>query len=411
MIFPKKILIPALVVIVAALLIFFLFLKKDTDSSGGGTSPESSEQAKEPEDLPLPVKVIPAQKDQLIIKLKAPGEAVTSKKVVMKTDIAGIVKRLNVEESQHVKQGELLVELDDREYRLELERAEASRLKVLSELLVEKKFAESEEKPPHSDKQIVQTAKEEFDKAGELYRKGLISRKDFEEASAQYELALIESGEKKEEILAASKGLTQAVIEVKRAKINLEKTRILAPFSGIITDIKISPQEHLTSGRELFTLVNISQIQVHVKVLESEIGRIKVGREVVIRFSAYPEKVFKGKVKAISPVINPEDKTCNVIVEVANPEEEIKPGMHAEVEIPAEIHKDRLLIPQEAVLVRAGRKLAFVVENGLAKWKYIKVGLENEDYAEVLEGVKEGELVIIEGHFTLAHDARVRIVK
>ncbi|MBA7496820.1 Macrolide export protein MacA [subsurface metagenome] len=411
MIFPKKILVPALGVIVASLLVFFLFLKKDTDFSGGGTSPESSEQAKKPEDLPLPVKVIPAQKSQLIIKLKAPGEAVTSKKINMKADIAGIVKRLKVEESQHVKQGELLVELDDKEYRLELERVEASRLKVLSELLVEKRFAESEEEPPYSNKQIVQKAKEEFEKARELYQKGLISRKDFEEASVQYELDLIESGEKKEEILAASKGLTQAVIEVKRAKINLEKTRILAPFSGIITDIKISPQEHLTSGRELFTLVNISQIQVHVKVLESEIGRIKVGREVVIRFSAYPEKVFKGKVKAISPVINPEDKTCNVIVEVANPEEEIKPGMHAEVEIPAEIHKDRLLIPQEAVLVRAGRKLAFVVENGLAKWRYIKVGLENEVYAEVLEGVKEGEFVIIEGHFTLAHDARVRIVK
>lgn len=411
MIFPKKILVPALVVIVASLLVFFLFLKNDTNSSGTKTSAESSEQARKPEDLPLPVKVIPAQKDQLIIKLKAPGEAVTSKKINMKADIAGIVKRLNVEESQHVKQGELLVELDDKEYRLELDRVEASRLKVLSELLVEKRFAESEEEPSHSNKQIVQKAKEEFEKARELYQKELISRKDFEEASAQYELALIESGEKKEEILAASKGLTQAVIEVKRAKINLEKTRILAPFSGIITDIKISPQEHLTSGRELFTLVNISQIQVHVKVLESEIGRIKVGREVVIRFSAYPEKVFKGKVKAISPVINPEDKTCNVIVEVANPEEEIKPGMHAEVEIPAEIHKDRLLIPQEAVLVRAGRKLAFVVENGLAKWRYIKIGLENEDYAEVLEGVKEGELIIIEGHFTLAHDARVRIVK
>jgi multidrug efflux pump subunit AcrA (membrane-fusion protein) len=84
--------------------------------------------------------------------------------------------------------------------------------------------------------------------------------------------------------------------------------------------------------------------------------------------------------------------------------------MHAEVEIPAEIYKDRLLIPQEAVLVRSGRKLAFVVEDGLAKWRYLEVGLENEDYAEVLEGVKEGEPVIIEGHFTLAHDARVKII-
>ena len=62
-------------------------------------------------------------------------------------------------------------------------------------------------------------------------------------------------------------------------------------------------------------------------------------------------------------------------------------------------------------MVRGGRKLAFVVENGLAKWRYIKIGLENERYAEVLEGVNEGEFVIVEGHFTLAHDAKVKIVE
>jgi len=84
--------------------------------------------------------------------------------------------------------------------------------------------------------------------------------------------------------------------------------------------------------------------------------------------------------------------------------------MHAEVEIAAEIYKDRLLVPQEAILVRGGgRKLVFAVEDGLAKWRYIDVGLENEDYAEILSGVKEGESVCIEGHGTLAHDARVRI--
>jgi len=217
--------------------------------------------------------------------------------------------------------------------------------------------------------------------------------------------------------MAAGKGLTQAEINVKKAQMELEKTKIKAPFSGIICEIKVSPQEHVTSGRELFTLVNISRIQIHAKVLESEIAKMKVGRQADLRFSAYPGKVFEGKVKAISPIINPEDKTCKVIIDVANPVEELKPGMHAEVEIAAEIHKKKLLVPQEAILVRGGRKLVFVVENGLAKWRYIEVGLENEDFAEVLrserqgEGVKEGESVIIEGHFTLAHDARVRILE
>ncbi len=411
MIFSKKVLALSLLIILVGIGVFFVFFHKGSPMASTESSLESAQATKKPEELPLPVKVVSAKRGDLIIKLKVPGEAVTRKKIAVKTDISGVVKKLNVEESQHVKQGELLVELDDREYTLELERAEASRLKVLSELLVEKRFGGLIEESSAPDQQKIAKIKREYEKAQELFRKGLISRADFEKASTDYELALIEAGQKKEEILAASKGLTQAEIEVERAKLNLEKTKIRAPFSGIITDIKISPEEHLSNGRELFTLVDISHIQVQAKVLESEIGRIGVGRVVEIKFSAYPDKIFKGKIKAVSPIINPGDKTCRVIIEIANPEEVIKPGMHAEVSIPAEIHKNRLLIPQEAVLVRAGRKLAFVVENGLAKWRYIKVGLENEDYAEVLEGMKEGEPVIVEGHFTLAHDAKVKIIQ
>lgn len=411
MIFSKKILIISLIVIVVALLAFFIFFRGKADESKEVSVQNTAEEARKVKETPLPVKVVEAQIGDLIIKLKFPGEAVTNMKINMKTELAGVIKSLKVEESKHVKKGELLVELDDEKYRLDLEQEEATRLKVLSELLVEKRFAEPEETRSGSDQEKIQKVKDDYEETRRRFRNGLISRAEFEKASKEYELSLIESGEKKEEIRAAAKGLTQAEIRVKAAQMNLEKTKIKAPFSGIIHDIKVSPQERVTSGRELFTLVNIDRIRVHAKVLESEIGKMKVGREVDLKFSAYPGKIFKGEVKAISPVINPQDKTCNVIIDVANPEEEIKPGMHVEVEIAAEIHKDKLLIPQDAVLVRSGRKLAFVVEEGLAKWRYIDVGLENEDYAEVLDGIKEGESVIIEGHFTLAHDARVRIQK
>lgn len=411
MIFSKKILTISLIVIVVALLAFFIFFRGKADESKEVSVQNTAEEARKVKETPLPVKVVEAQIGDLIIKLKFPGEAVTNMKINMKTELAGVIKSLKVEESKHVKKGELLVELDDEKYRLDLEQEEATRLKVLSELLVEKRFAEPEETRSGSDQEKIQKVKDDYEETRRRFRNGLISRAEFEKASKEYELSLIESGEKKEEIRAAAKGLTQAEIRVKAAQMNLEKTKIKAPFSGIIHDIKVSPQERVTSGRELFTLVNIDRIRVHAKVLESEIGKMKVGREVDLKFSAYPGKIFKGEVKAISPVINPQDKTCNVIIDVANPEEEIKPGMHVEVEIAAEIHKDKLLIPQDAVLVRSGRKLAFVVEEGLAKWRYIDVGLENEDYAEVLDGIKEGESVIIEGHFTLAHDARVRIQK
>lgn len=388
--------------------------KAASDPESIRNSPEVKDRIKEEF---VSVKTTPVILDDLIIKLKSPGEAVTDKHIVMKPEVSGKIDILNVEEGQRVQKGDLLVKLDNREYTLNLESADAERLKNLSELLLESQFSEQADVEQTVDPEKLEKAENEYEEKRLLFRQGQITEEEFEEASRQYELFLIESGEKKEEIVAAAKGLTQSEIDVKKARLNLEKTNIRAPFSGIITDVKISPEEYVSGSTELFTLVNIERIQVHAKVLESEIGKMKVGREVELRFSAYPNRVFKGEVKSISPVVNPEDKTCKVFIDAPNPDENIKPGMHAEVEIVSDIYEKRLLVPQEAILHRGGRKLVFVHEDGLAKWRYVQTGLENEDYAEILpaerqgEGVIEGEQVLIEGHFTLAHDAHIKIVE
>ncbi len=417
MILSKKILTITLIVIGICVAAYFFVIRNGTEPEQGESSQGTTEETQKVAESPIPVKVDTARIGELIISLKSPGEAVTNRMIDIKSEVSGIIKNLNVDEGQHVKEGDLLMELDDREIRLELESAQANRLSKLSELLLEKQFEGAETAVEQSEMEQIQKARQEYERIQDLFKKGMISDNEYEDAYKQYELALIQSGEKKDEIRSASKGLTQAEIAVKTAQMKLEKTKIMAPFAGIITEIKVSPHEHITTGRDLFVLVNISRIQVHATVLESEIGKMKKGREVTLRFSAYPDKVFEGRVKSISPIVNPEDKTCKVIIDVANPKEEIKPGMHAEVEIAAEIHKDKLLVPQEAILDRGGRKLAFVVQDGLAKWRYVQLGLENDQFAEILEseregeGVKEGEIVIVDGHFTLAHDARVTVQK
>jgi len=409
MIFKRKTMGISLAVIAAAVLVYFLAVKRQpAKAAESSSSSPAGQQAQKTEEAPIAVKVVDAKKGDLIIRLKSPGEAVTDWKIVMKTEVEGVVKELKAREGLHVKAGDILVRIDEERYRLALERQEASRLKLLSEMLLEKQFGQSTA-PLGAAPEKVAKAKEEFAAAEAGFRKGLATQADFGKASKEYEASLIEAGLRKEEVMAASKGLTQAEIDVKTAELDLEKTTIKAPFAGIVIEIKVSPGEHLEPGRDLFTLVNISEIKVTAKVLESEVGKMRIGREVDLRFSAYPDKVFKGTVEAVSPIVNPEDRTCAVRVAVDNAREEIKPGMHAEVEIAAEVYKDRLLVPQDAVLVRGGRKLVFVVEEGLAKWRYIEVGLENEAYAEVLDGIKEGEKVIVEGHFTLAHDARVSV--
>ncbi len=418
MVIPKKILVVSLVVIVLGVAAYLLFIKNGAapaESTAGGpaTTPpgspaaDSSSQSQEPQ--PLAVKAARAMKGDLVIGLKSPGEAFTTRLIAVKAEVAGVIKTLNVSEGRYVREGDLLVEIDDREYRLRLEKQQALRLKYLSEMLLEKQFGAPDVEPSAEAQGRIAKAKADLDKAGELFAKGLLSTQELETAQRNYELVLIETGAKKDEVMASAKNLTQAEIDVKIAELELDKTRIRAAFPGIITEVKVSPKEHVSPGRELFTLVNIAEVKIRAKVLESEIGKMKVGREVDIRFSAYPGKVFKGTVDAISPVVNADDKTCAVQVAVGNPAEEIKPGMHAEVEIAAEIYQDRLMVPQDAILVRGGRKLVFVVEGELAKWRYVEVGVENEEFAEILDGVKEGELVIVEGHFTMAHDARVSV--
>jgi RND family efflux transporter MFP subunit len=422
---PKAVLGGFLILVLAAAGVYFLVLDKtpakpenQAKNASAEASGESTATAPDlkVEAAPLPVKVSKAAIGDLVMTLKSPGEAYTEKRIAMKAEVGGVVKNLYAAEGRHVKEGDLLVELDDREYRLRLEKLEAQRLRYLSELFLEKQYAATGQDASPGVVDKLDKAQATYDRVAEAFKKGLVSQADLEKAQSDLELSLIEAGRKKDEIMASTKGLTQAEVDVKIARMDLEKTRIRAPFAGIVTDIKLSPKERLDPSRELFTLVDISRIKVKAKVLESEVGKIVAGREVEIRFSAFPGRAFKGRIEAVSPVINAEDKTCAVHVTMDNPSEEVKPGMHAEVEFPTEIFKDRLLVPQQAILVRGGRKLVFAVEGDVAKWRYIEVGLENERFAEVLPGkepgwgVAAGDTVIIEGHITLAHDTKVSIV-
>ncbi len=416
MIFPKKILVLFLVVVLAGSLFYFLVIKQRIFSSKKETMDSVSEEVVETTETPLPVKVKTVKRGELVIGLRSPGEAVTDRMVVVKTEVSGKVEVLYVREGQFVEKGQLLVDLDDREFRLEVERAEASRLKILSELMLDNQFAEKSTSENALFIKKIEDEKKIYERAYQQYQKSLISEEEFDRVFKKFETVMIESGQKKDEIQAATKGLTQQEISLKKARLNLEKTRVTAPFSGTITEIKVSEQQQVTAFYELFTVVNTKRVSVHARVLESEIGKMRIGREVNLFFSAFPDEVIKGKVKVVSPIVNSEDKTCKVIISIDKSEANIKPGMHAEVEIEADIFEDRLLVPQEAIVVRSGKKMVFVVEEDVARRRYIETGQENEYFAEVLEntdvdsGLREGDIVIVEGHYTLAQNARVRIL-
>ena len=174
------------------------------------------------------------------------------------------------------------------------------------------------------------------------------------------------------------------------------------------------------SGEELLTIQQMDPIRVDVQVLESEIGLLAPGRRAALSFAAFPGQTLHGVVETINPVVDQQTRTARVAVAVPNPQGRILPGMYARVSLAAQRLPDRVLVPKEAVLERDHRTMLFVFEGdgttGFAKWRYVTTGLRNETHVEILENpdtelVEPGERVLVDGHFTLTHDARVRITE
>jgi RND family efflux transporter MFP subunit len=166
------------------------------------------------------------------------------------------------------------------------------------------------------------------------------------------------------------------------------------------------------------TVVALDPIRVEVQVLESEVGFLSPGRRAKVSFAAFPEP-FTGTVETINPVVESGTRTAKVTVVVPNPGGRILPGMYARVSLEARRFPDRVLVPRSAILERDRRTMLFVFDGqggtGLAKWRYVTTGLQNDSMVEIVpsddtDSVKAGEVVLTEGHYTLIHDARVRLV-
>jgi len=152
-------------------------------------------------------------------------------------------------------------------------------------------------------------------------------------------------------------------------------------------------------------------LKIDVGVLENEISLIAIGNTAEIKLNAIPNETFYGKIIFINPAIDTDTKTCRVTVEINNIGSKIKPGMFANVNLHSQKLTNRILVPKAALLVRDKRDLVFVQEGNLAKWHYVEIGEQNDKYIEIKEGVEPGDKVIVEGHFTLAHDAKIKVLE
>ncbi|MDZ7779506.1 MAG: efflux RND transporter periplasmic adaptor subunit [Gemmatimonadota bacterium] len=331
-------------------------------------------------DVPQPVTGAEAIRDTLWIRVTAAGQAEAFRRATVTAQVEGWVEDVPVRENDPVTRGAVLTVVDSTEYALQVDQARADLL----------------------------TAEADFQEM-------VLFEDEIEDPEVRAE---------RRRVARSRSGLDQREVELRRAELELERTRVTAPFAGRVANLRVVEGQYVTPGTELGTVVELDPIKVEVQVLESELAFLSEGRSAQVTFAAYPGERFTGRIETINPVVDPESRTGRVTVHLPNPEGRIKPGMYAEVSLDAEALPDRVMVPRSAILERGeGRRrtMLFVYDDsgdvGLAKWRYVNTGRENDTHVELLrEGpeqdfVEPGEVVLVDGHHYLAHDTPVRLVE
>lgn len=391
------------------------------DNSGASEGAQKvlnkNSEKNEKDEVALPVKAIQIKRGNLPLRLNISASADVWEKTTVRSEVAGTVESIPVSIGNSVSTGQLITRINDSEIKLNVQMKEAEKLRVFSKYLVlEETSIKDNNKLSDVQKKELDIAKTNYLEAINKLEAGKITQKEFESISDDYQSKLIFSGTLREEVRKAQEGVTTAVIALEQAQLDLKRTRVTSPFPGVVSDLKISKGEHISSGQELMRIVNLSSLYLKGFALESEIANLKVGTRVRIKFDSYPEHFYYGDIQAINPEIDPTRKTLTVYVKIDNKDKLFFPGMHAEIDVEYKIFENVIKVPRKAVIYRQDRYLVFVVRDikgntGIANWEYVTIGNQNDDEVEILTGVQEGDLVLIEGHQTLAHQSKVRIVQ
>jgi len=284
--------------------------------------------------------------------------------------ISGVVNRLRANIGDQVKAGDIIAELDDAELRARLAQARAAH---------EKANVEYEQ------------ARRVYDRQRRLYENQHISEQEFDVAQSSYN--------------AAKAQLTQAEANLELAKIQLSYATIRSPISGVIASVSTQEGEAVAAGLAAPTFVNIidlHRLEVHTYVDETDIGMIDTRQQATFTVDTYPGIEFPGRVTAIYPKAVIQDNVVNYIVtvEILDFKDRIlRPEMTANVTITLEERKDVLAVPTTAIYRDRGERYVMIPEGDKHVRKTVNVGWRDGTYTEILEGLDDGDLVLIADTF------------
>jgi len=185
---------------------------------------------------------------------------------------------------------------------------------------------------------------------------------------------------------------------------------IYSPADGVVTQKYAFKGHYVKEGEHQYEIVDFSTMWVDVDIYEYELPWVQKGMEAEMELTYIPGKRFEGKVLFVYPYLDPKTRTAKLRLQFPNPDYVLKPGMYANIQLKSIIAREGLVIPQEAVIDTGTRKIVFV---SLGKGKFqprdVKLGLEvSKEEFQVLDGLKEGEEIVLSGQFLLDSESNLR---
>jgi Cu(I)/Ag(I) efflux system membrane fusion protein len=183
-----------------------------------------------------------------------------------------------------------------------------------------------------------------------------------------------------------------------------------APFSGIVLEKLAFEGMRFMPGEPLYRIAGISPIWVVAEVFEQDMAGVAVGQSATVTVKAYPGRSFKGRVAFIYPTVQPETRTGTVRIELPNPQGELKADMYASVELQGEAGAAKVLAVPDSALIDNGIRQVVLIERGEGRFepRPVKTGAKADGYTEILEGVKDGERVVVSANFLIDAESNLK---
>ena len=332
-----------------------------------------------------PVLVVQVKVVELQGKVHGPGTVQAKVPVAVSTKITGILEKLYADQGDRVKKGQLLAEIDSAELRARAAATQAAKNRAQRELIRGQADLGKAEAN-------LGLARSNYQRDLEVFKPGYISKSAFDTSKAQLHVAESEVKALQATVTALQAAVKQAESETHAAQALQNYTRILAPMAGLITSRKAEVGATVSPGTPILQMVDLDTVWVAAWLDQSQIAQIKPGQQAAIRLRS--GRQYQGRVERINTEADSVTRELEVDIKFAQLPEPLVIGEEGQVDI--ELGRQQApVVPLSAILAKNGGKGVLMADNGILRFRKVTLGLQDDARTAVTEGLKDGELVVI----------------